>query len=457
MNREEPPGAARPGPSVQEVLAADRHAPPAVLRESGEAAQGREDLPIDAYTSPEHHRREIEKVWRRTWQVACREEDLPGVGDHVVYDIGDDSLVVVRSAPDRIRAFHNACLHRGTRLCDADGRAGALRCPYHGFTWRLDGTLAHLPAAWDFPQVRERAFRLPEARVDAWGGFVFVNLDPEAVPLAGYLEDLPRQFERWPLERRAKIAHVGKRIACNWKVAVEAFIEVFHIATVHPESVEFFGDLNSQYDVFPGQRHWSRMINCSGVPSPLVRERTSEQDALEAAIRFGMCEPGTKVPPGGSARSVLAGSMRARFARELGIDASGASDSEVLDVIEYFLFPNLTLFGGLSPLCYRARPDGHDPNACLFEVMLLVPLPDGAPRPPAAKPRWLLPEEHFSSVPELGYFGQVLDQDEAILPRVQRGLLAARKPGVTLAAYQESRIRHMRRTLAEYMSGGARA
>jgi phenylpropionate dioxygenase-like ring-hydroxylating dioxygenase large terminal subunit len=437
---------------VQEVLASDRFEVPAVLRETGETPLGSEDLPIDAYTSPELHRLEIEKVWRRAWQVACREEDLPRVGDHVVYDIGDDSLVVVRSAPDRIRAFHNACLHRGTRLCDGDGHAGALRCPYHGFTWRLDGTLAHVPARWDFPRLREAAFRLPEAQVGAWGGFVFVNLDPAAPPLASWLEDLPRHFERWSLERRAKVAHVGKRIACNWKVAVEAFIEVFHIASVHPESVAFFGDLNSQYDVFPGQRHWSRMINLSGVPSPQVRARTSEQDAVDAAARFGMCEAGTKVPPGATARAVLADSMRAAFARDLGIDARTCSDAEVLDVIEYFLFPNLTLFGGLSPLCYRVRPDGHDPNACRFEVMLLVPLPEGGPRPSPAKLRWLGPEERFSSVPELAYFGPVLDQDEAILPRVQRGLLAARKPGVTLAAYQESRIRHLRRTLAEYLA-----
>jgi len=446
------PGAARPGPSVQEVLATDRFEVPAVLRETAEAALGDEDLPIEAYTSPEIHRLEVEKVWRRTWQVACREEDLPRVGDRVVYDVGDDSLVVVRSAPERIRAFHNACLHRGTRLCDQDGTGGALRCPYHGFTWRLDGTLAHVPAPWDFPQLREQAFRLPEAQVAAWGGFVFVNLDPAAAPLSAYLEDLPRHFERWPLEQRAKVAHVGKRIACNWKVAVEAFIEVFHISTVHPESVTFFGDVNSQYDVFPGQRHWNRMINCSGIASPLVRARTSEQDSLDAAIGFGMCAPGTKVPPGATAREVLADSMRATFARNLGIDGSRYSDSEVLDVIEYFLFPNLTLFAGLSPLCYRVRPDGHDPNACLFEVMLLVPIPESAPRPPAAKARWLRPEEPFSSVPELGYFGQVLDQDEALLPRVQRGLLASRKPGVTLARHQESRIRHMRRTLAEYLA-----
>ena len=454
MDPHDSPRPARPGPSVQEVLARDREPAPAVLRESAEAPPEGGDLPIEAYVSPELHRLELERVWRRVWQAACREEDLPEVGDRTVYDVGDDSLVLVRSAPDRIRAFHNACLHRGTRLCDGDGRGGALCCPYHGFTWRLDGTLSHVPAAWDFPQVREQAFRLPEAKVEAWGGFIFVNLDPGATPLSAQLEDLPRHFERWPLERRAKVAHVGKRIACNWKVAVEAFLEVFHIASVHPESVAFFGDLNSQYDVYPGQRHWSRMINLSGVPSPLVRARTSEQDALDAASRFGMCEPGTRVPPGGSARAVLADSLRSSFAKGLGIDASRYSDSEVLDVIEYFFFPNLTLFGGLSPLCYRVRPDGHDAGSCLFEVMLLVPVPDGAPRPPAAKPRWLAEGERFASVPELSYYGPVLDQDADLLPRVQRGLLAARKPGVTLASYQESRIRHMRRTLAEYLGWG---
>ena len=445
-------GEARPGPSVQEVLATDRFPVPAVLRETSEPSLGDEDLPIEAYTSAEHHRLEIEKVWRRSWQMACREEDLPRVGDRVVYDLCGDSLVVVRAAADRIRAFHNACLHRGTRLCDADGSGGALRCPYHGFTWRLDGTLAHVPAPWDFPQLREQAFRLPEAQVATWGGFVFVNLDPAAAPLAAYLEDLPRHFAPWPLEERAKVAHVGKRVACNWKIAVEAFIEVFHISTVHPESVTFFGDVNSQYDVFPGQHHWSRMHNCSGIPSPLVSARTSEQDALDAAIGFGMCAPGTRVPPGGTARAVLADAMRESFAKTLGIDPGRYCDAEVLDVIEYFLFPNLTLFAGLSPLCYRMRPDGHDPNSCLFEVMLLVPVPAGAPRPPAAKPRWLRADEPFSSVPELGYFGQVLDQDEALMPRVQRGLRAARKPGVTLAHHQERRIRHMRRTLAEYLA-----
>jgi phenylpropionate dioxygenase-like ring-hydroxylating dioxygenase large terminal subunit len=439
-----------PGPSTQDLLARDARPAPPLLRESAEALLGSGDLPTEAYTSQAFCDREIEKVWRRTWQAACREEDIPRVGDHVVYDVADDSLIVVRAAPGEIRAHHNACLHRGTRLRDKDGTAALLRCPFHGFTWNLDGTLRDVPCRWDFPHVRDAAFRLPEAKVATWGGFVFVNLDPAAPPLEDYLEDLPRHFERWALERRFKALHVGKEVACNWKVALEAFLEVFHIAAVHPDAVGFFADVNSQYDVFPGQRHWSRMLNVSGVPSPLVRARSDEQSAYDAASRYGMCPP-AQVPEGRTARELLSEATRERLARDLGLDASAWSDSEVLDVIEYNLFPNLMLFGGFSPLCYRVRPAGRDPGRCLFEVMLLVPLPDGAPRPPAAKARWLREDERFADVAELTFFGPVLDEDMTVMPLVQRGLRASRKPGITLGNYQEVRIRHLRRTLDAYL------
>ena len=444
-----------PGPSYQDILDGDAVAPPALLRESASEALGAHDLPAEVYLSADYQRREYDELWRRVWQIAGRVEDVAKPGDSFVYDIGDDSLIVLRTREGELRAYHNACLHRGTRLREEPGCLERIRCPFHGFTWSLEGELSDVPSRWDFPQIEDEAFRLPEARVDTWGGFVFVHFDPEAEALADYLEDLPRHFERWPLEDRYVAARVERRVACNWKVAIEAFIETFHIVGVHAANLPFFGDANSQYDVWPSKRHYDRMLNASGTPSPHVRGEMSDQRIIDIAARFGMVEPGTRVPEGGTARSVMVEASRKRIAESTGIDTTPFSDAEVQDVIQYSLFPNVVLFGGLgSPLFYRARPDGDDPSSCLFEVMLLLPIPDGAERPEPAPRRWLEADEKWSDVPELSYFGPVLDEDQEIMPRVQRGLRASRKSSVSLGVYQESRIRHFRKTLEEYVPLG---
>ena len=153
------------------------------------------------YFDPEFHRREVEQVWGRTWQMACREEQIPQVGDSIVYEIADWSLIVVRTASDEIRAFHNSCLHRGTQLRTRPGRVTGFRCPYHGFTWNLDGTLREIPCAWDFPQVDQAIFCLPQAQVGTWGGFVFVNVDDQAAPSRS-TSRTSRGTSRRPLEER---------------------------------------------------------------------------------------------------------------------------------------------------------------------------------------------------------------------------------------------------------------
>ena len=162
--------ARRPRPSVQEVFATDRNPAPAVLRQESPAHwQGSADVSAERYFSPEWHAREVEKIWRRTWQFACRVEELPNVGDQIVYDIVDDSILVVRTADDTIKAYVNSCLHRGTMLRTDAGNARQIRCPFHGWTWTLDGKLSVLPGQWDFPHVDKAKFCLPEVRVGQWG------------------------------------------------------------------------------------------------------------------------------------------------------------------------------------------------------------------------------------------------------------------------------------------------
>ena len=138
--------ARRPGPSVQEVFETDVNPAPAIMRnESPAAGQSSADIPIERYFSRDWHEREIEKVWRKTWQLACRLEHIPNIGDHIVYEIVHDSLIVIRTSPTEIRAYINSCLHRGTQLRSEGGCVNQLRCSFHGWTWE---SLAAQDAIW---------------------------------------------------------------------------------------------------------------------------------------------------------------------------------------------------------------------------------------------------------------------------------------------------------------------
>jgi phenylpropionate dioxygenase-like ring-hydroxylating dioxygenase large terminal subunit len=446
--------ARRPGPSVQDIFARDTNPPPETMRaESPVADQSLEDVSIERYFARDWHEREVEKIWRKCWQLACRVEQIRNTGDHIVYDIVHDSLIVVRTASGEIRAYVNSCLHRGTMLRTEGGCVDRLRCPFHGWTWTLDGKLSVVPGQWDFPHVDKAALDLPEAKVGIWGGFVFVNFDPACEPLESYLENLPAHFADFRLEDRYLAAHVAKIMPCNWKLAMEAFVEAYHVASAHPQVLPYYGDTNTQYDVWPGVRHVSRMISVQGVPSPALKgvpaERTIEE--MRRDVPFFGGKP-IEVGEGETARGKLAERSREKISRSIGRDMSALSDSESLDLIEYMLFPNMVPWGGQAlPLTYRFRPNGDDPESSIMEIMFLFSkAPDGS-HPAPATMTMLGPDQTWSDAPELGSAAMVADQDTDNLMRIQKGLRTARKPGVTLARYQESRIRHFHATLDAYL------
>jgi phenylpropionate dioxygenase-like ring-hydroxylating dioxygenase large terminal subunit len=445
----------RPGPSVQDVFARDPVPPPPLMRvESPATGLGTADVSIERYFAKDWHDREVDKVWRKTWQLACRVEDIPNAGDHILYEIVHDSLIVVRTGSGEIKALVNSCLHRGTMLRTEGGCVNQFKCPFHGFTWGLDGHFVGMPSAWDFPTIDRANFALPEARVGVWAGFVFVNFDADAEPLETYLENLPEHFADFRLEDRYKAAHVAKIMPCNWKLAMEAFCEAYHVSSAHPQVMGYYGDENTQYDVWPGVRHVSRMISVQGVPSP-SRARTLPETTIAEMRRdipFFAGKP-VEIAPGSTARAALADRARTKIGRSSGRDMSALSDSEALDLIEYMLFPNMVPWGGQSlPICYRFRPHGDNPEQSVMEIMFLfAKAPDGS-HPPSATITWLGLDEPWSNAPELGSAAMVADQDTDNLKRIQRGLRASRKPGVTLASYQESRLRHYHQTLDHYMA-----
>lgn len=454
-------GARAPGPSVRDVLtgeSARQRVPEVLLRSRPAGDLGSADLPVSRYTSKAYHDAEVEHVWRRVWQMACRLDDIPHVGDVHVYDIVNDSILVVRvgPGPDEIKAYYNACLHRGTALKVEDGNVPCLRCPFHGWTWNLDGTIGHIPSMWDLPHVEPAAMSLPEVAVDTWDGWVFVNMAEDPPPLRDHLGPLPAHFEPFPLAERFKALHVLAKLPCNWKLALEAFIESYHVWITHPEIAPYSADEGTQYDIL--SEHVSRMITLEGLPSTQLGATIDERAAAEAMISgFGLGDPAAvaAAPPGESGRDVVAAMMRAGFGAMYGVDLSATSNTELLDAIEYLLFPNFTPWGGYGlPIVYRFRPDGDDHEASLMDIMLLAPLPPGAPRPPSPPVHVITDGEDWTAIPNIGALGPVFAQDTANLRRMQRGLKTTRKPGVTLTNYQESRIRHHANTIERYIATG---
>lgn len=437
--------------SVQQLLQRERQPVPPALLETSRKDLGTDDIPKERYYAKEFHDLEVAKLWPKVWQMACREEDIPDVGDYVVYDITNLSIVVIRVQPDEIKAYHNACLHRGTELCHGEGNLTDLRCSFHGWTWGLDGTLRTVPCRWDFPHVDGPSFALPECQVGTWAGFVFVNMDPTCESLESYLENIPSHFVHWGLEKRFKAVHICKTVRSNWKVAHEAFIESYHVIATHPQGLYYTGDANTQYDIYG--RH-NRMLTPFAVASPHLGGAVEEQEIAERiAEDLGYADArDVVVPEAATAREVVAAGMRDRLRALTGVDLATATDAELIDAIQYFIFPNFYPWPGYgAPLVYRFRPNGNDPESCLMDFMLLFPVAEGTPRPPAAKVRHLGPDDSWTTVPELGPLGAGFDQDVSNLEKVQHGLHSLQKPGVTVGRYQESRLRHFHKVLMEYL------
>lgn len=452
-----------PGESVQSVIAKDSIQPDESVRRVSWCDMGNEDIPIERYKSREYHDLEKEKLWSKTWQVACRVEDIPEVGDHYLYDICDDSVIVVRTAPDKIKGYINACLHKGNALCIESGHSKEFRCPYHGWTWSLEGNLKSLPGAWDFEHVKREEFGLPEVKLDVWGGFVFINLDDNCEPLREYLEILPDLLSEEEFSRRYKAVHISQVVPCNWKVVQEAFIEGYHIAETHFEKDEnhvvspdglaaFSSDTKVQYDVFPESRHINRLLLNDGIPSQYVAHKVDDQKTLDTMLRRVPEELRPSLEEGKRARDVLADFNRKALSELYGVDLSKASAFDMLDQSQFNIFPNFTIWGTtFAPLMYRFRPWNDSPDQALFEIWFLHPIPeDGRDYKVMAEKR-LAPGERWADQEEMGPYGLIVDQDMPNLPRLTKGLKATRKPGVTLGRYQESRIRHFHQTYDDYL------
>jgi phenylpropionate dioxygenase-like ring-hydroxylating dioxygenase large terminal subunit len=444
------------GPSYQQLLDQESNPVPDSLRDNTLPYLGSENIKADRYLSREFHDLEVEHVWQHTWQAVCRETEVPNAGDTHVYDITRFSIIVARLENGELAAHRNVCLHRGRQLVDENCNKKVFTCPYHAFTWKLDGEFKGAPCQWDFDHIEPEKFSLPKVQVDTWGGWIFVNMDLEAPSLAEYLGVLPSHFERWKPEQRYKMVHVQKVIPCNWKIGWEAFIESYHAIATHPQILPYTADAESQYDVWPP--HISRTITAMAVPSS-HKPDTQPQDVADAIFGTSALVAGSDdvtIPEGMTAREFVAQKNREEFGplHDRPLDTV-ATNAEMMDSILYSIFPNLAPWAGFHPhITYRFRPNGDDHESALMEIMLLAPYPQGEERPADSPPRLMGEDELFSETPELGErLGAIFDQDLFNMPKIQAGMHNLPNGEVVLANYHEVRIRHFHQTLDKYIYG----
>jgi Rieske 2Fe-2S family protein len=198
--------------------------------------EGARTLPAPYYTDPEYFARELDTFFRERWICAGRTEEVATPGQFVRREVAGDSIIVTRSSDGILRAFHNVCRHRGTRLCtdDAGNFGGSIQCPYHAWTYGLDGLLIGAPHMEDVPHFRKEEFPLHAVQIADWDGHLFVHMKTDPPPLAQQLADLPAKFQAWRMADLRLGRRVVYDIKANWKLIVQNYNECLHCPNLHP-------------------------------------------------------------------------------------------------------------------------------------------------------------------------------------------------------------------------------
>ena len=425
---------------------------------------------VEAYVSPEYARAESERLWRRAWLQAGRLEDIPGQGDFITFDIADDSVIVVRDGPDSLRAFHNVCVHRGRRLVDtpkgqrnARGNKRNFICGFHGWTYNLAGKCTYVPHADDWQgALTEDRTSLGPVKCETWGGWLWINLDPDSVSLAEWLDSVPAMLDPYELQNMRPRWRKWIVFDCNWKVAMEAFNETYHVQTTHPE-----------FNAFGQFRGWARnqkLHSHIGYEAPKGLEedagklRTGIGDAristaemqdftwanantnttitlVEAARRLV-----DELPEGTPATDV----SRHWIASAKATDAARGVVWPTVDPLHtaktgtaWQIFPNFQIGHAVNNmLCYMARPFGSDPDKCIFEAAVYELYPEGD----APSTEW--------EYTEPGDWPPVLQQDFANMAAVQQGLKSSGFRGTLPNPYMERSTASLHLNLAKFMGEG---
>jgi phenylpropionate dioxygenase-like ring-hydroxylating dioxygenase large terminal subunit len=454
-------------------------------------------IPKERYISAGWLAAEYERLWPKVWQMACRVEQIPRTGDFYEYMIGTQSILVVRESEDSVRAFRNTCPHRATRICSGTGNTDdELRCPFHGWAWNLDGSVLEIPDADDFaPECMSRAdLRLREVHVGLWGGFVFVNPSADPEPLLDFLAPVAEGLAPFEVDKMRLIRYRTTVMDCNWKVGLAAFNEAYHVEATHiwdlsgyaagrqrsatamrtrgsagrlgekptakeridvrdadgrtPGAYQF---LYETFETHNKMRNIPEMLTESaplgdlGDPKKAALEmlRLNQTISLAHQDDIDYVEALDEVPADVPSVQFLT-NVRREVGRARGIDYSHIPDEDIVSAIDYCIYPNMV--GPVSAgnwILFRFRPNGNDPDTCLYDVMFLHRFGADEQVPEVE-------HEFYPNWRDHDGWGATIGQDLSNMGHVQAGLHQTSCPGLRLNR-QEAGVRNFEKFIDRYL------
>lgn len=412
-------------------------------------------VPTQRYLDPAFAALEQERLWKKVWQWACLEDEVPDPGSYYEHQVGDQSYLITRGADGTLRAFHNVCLHRGNRLRQGAGTAKELTCHYHKWSWDIDGNLANVPDRETFPPFEDSCMGLRQVSLDTWQRFVFINPDPDPVPLLEYLGPLVDRLEPYHFGEHVCTRSTTMPVAANWKTIVDGFLDVYHLQGVHPQLLRFLDDVNTTYEVLGAHSAmFMPMAQASprlaGAGEQMILEELAKPGAgfhgklLRQSEYFDEVDGVPSLRDGVTVRQALLEVGR-QEALELGLDYSGLSDVQMVDDHHYFFFPNTVcnVYAGHF-IAARIRPEAGNHERCFFDMFIFNWL---TPEQAASRPS----RKHHVAV-EGTEVGRVPDQDFSALPRVQLGMHSDGIDSILLNS-QEIRVQHFQEMIDNYLFG----
>lgn len=382
-------------------------------------------IPASRYHDPDFFEAEKKHVWPHVWQMACRLEELPNLGDYTVYEIFDKSVIMIHTS-EGVKGFLNACRHRGVKLahgpghCDSEGFV----CPFHGWRWNAEGenTFIFGRQIFDEDIITRAHVDLAPVRTECWAGCAFINFDDDAPSLRDSLGPVAGRMDARQADKLKTDWWCATVLPTNWKLAMEAFMESYHVMQTHRQLFDVTPDATVQY----GRNFDDRQVN-EGLEG---RDRVNMMANFIASISDGMgggIVHGTEMAvieklrdmdaPKDPSAATMAFYTQAWQNVEDDLRARGADVFDVKRVnseVEFnaveFMFPNFFLLPMITAMAsYRIRP--LTPETCLFEIWSLAMRADGegpeAPSEPTVLP---CDSPDFPEIPRQDYSNLSIQQ-----------------------------------------------